>query len=65
MKNEPNFQLLNDALEQASSAIPQEPPEGLSAKLRLEYAKFTLALARIRLNASKFQEKYERQDKDK
>ena len=65
MKNEPDFRLLHDALEQASSAIPQEPPEGLSVKLRLEYAKFKLALTRLMSNAIKFQEKYERRDKER
>lgn len=59
MKNEINFQLLLEALQQASSAIPEDAPEGLDIKLRSEYAKFRLAMANLHLKAHKLQEKFE------
>jgi len=60
MKNEINFQLLLEALQQASSAIPEDAPEGSDIKLRLEYAKFRSAMANLHLKAHKLQEKFER-----
>lgn len=60
MKNEINFQLLHEALQQASSAIPEEAPEGSDIKLRLEYAKFRTAMASLHLKAHNLQKKFER-----